>query len=56
MPVTGNLEGVPAHVIQRLDKLFSFSLDRDCIIDESLAMELAVVTFLTNKESRDRKI
>jgi GTP-binding protein HflX len=48
--VRGNFTGISKRQIARLEGLYDFSLEKDLIINNELALELAEITHLTNKE------
>lgn len=50
MQVKGNLEGLSQQIIERLDRLYDFSSERDQAVSEELALEMAAITNLIKKE------
>ena len=50
MEVKGNRQGVSGAFLNRLEKLYDYSVDREMIINRDLALELAAVTASNNKE------
>ncbi|MGI6678388.1 MAG: GTPase HflX [Dehalobacterium sp.] len=50
MKVSGNLKGISQVMMERLDQLYEFQVERGLIIDEALALEMAGITHEINKE------
>lgn len=50
MQVNGNIAGVPTHILERLQEIYNFVVERDKVVSFELARELAEITRIINKE------